>query len=197
MLLGKDSWSHFENSPYLFIQFHMGVWPNWKAFRQYFRIFSSNSFYTFIVLFKIQHLALFALGIYSKNNLSGNSLPTLRKWDIHTWNYRGIWFMSEKIIWGWNYPRSLSARGITWSGFWEIYRICISGEERKKFPHVLCHFSRVWLYRLYLARLLCPWDCLGRNTGTGCHFLLKGIFQPRDQTHLSSISCIGRWALYH
>ena len=23
--------------------------------------------------------------------------------------------------------------------------------------------------------LLCPWDCPGKNTGAGCHFLLQGI----------------------
>ena len=27
------------------------------------------------------------------------------------------------------------------------------------------------------ARLLCPWDFPGKNTGVGCHFLLQGIFQ--------------------
>ena len=27
-----------------------------------------------------------------------------------------------------------------------------------------------------MARLLCPWDLLGKNTGVGCHFLLLGIF---------------------
>ena len=26
------------------------------------------------------------------------------------------------------------------------------------------------------ARLLCPWDFPGKNTGVGCHFLLHGIF---------------------
>ena len=26
------------------------------------------------------------------------------------------------------------------------------------------------------ARLLCPWDCPGKNTGVGCHALLQGIF---------------------
>ena len=26
------------------------------------------------------------------------------------------------------------------------------------------------------ARLLCPWDFPGKNTGMGCHFLLQGIF---------------------
>ena len=28
---------------------------------------------------------------------------------------------------------------------------------------------------LYSARLLCPWDLPGKNTGDGCHFLLQGI----------------------
>ena len=26
------------------------------------------------------------------------------------------------------------------------------------------------------ARLLCPWNSLGKNTGVGCRFLLQGIF---------------------
>ena len=26
------------------------------------------------------------------------------------------------------------------------------------------------------ARLLCPWNFPGENTGVGCHFLLQGIF---------------------
>ena len=30
--------------------------------------------------------------------------------------------------------------------------------------------------RLKPARLLCPWDFLGKNTGVGCHFLLHGLF---------------------
>ena len=29
---------------------------------------------------------------------------------------------------------------------------------------------------LQLARLLCPWDFPGKNTGVNCHFLLQGIF---------------------
>ena len=41
---------------------------------------------------------------------------------------------------------------------------------------------------------LCPWDFPGKNTGVGCHFLLQGIFPPKDQTR---ISCIGRRILYH
>ena len=26
------------------------------------------------------------------------------------------------------------------------------------------------------ARLLCPWNFPGKNTGVGCHFLFQGIF---------------------
>ena len=29
---------------------------------------------------------------------------------------------------------------------------------------------------LQLARLLCPWDSLGNNTGVDCHAILQGIF---------------------
>ena len=44
---------------------------------------------------------------------------------------------------------------------------------------VLSGFSRVGLFgTLWLqpARLLCPWDSPGKNTGVGCYALLQGIF---------------------
>ena len=47
---------------------------------------------------------------------------------------------------------------------------------------------------LYPARLLCPLDFPGKNTGVGWHFLLQGTFPTRDRT---CISCIGRRSLYH
>ena len=31
-------------------------------------------------------------------------------------------------------------------------------------------------HELQPARLLCPWDSPGKNTGVGCHALLQGIF---------------------
>ena len=34
------------------------------------------------------------------------------------------------------------------------------------------------------ARLLCPWDSPGKNTGVGCHFFLQGIF-PTQGSNLS------------
>ena len=33
-----------------------------------------------------------------------------------------------------------------------------------------------WPRGLQPARLLCPWDSPGKNSGVGCHFLLQGIF---------------------
>ena len=35
---------------------------------------------------------------------------------------------------------------------------------------------------LYPARLLCPWDSPGKDTGVSCHALLQGISQPRSPT---------------
>ena len=35
------------------------------------------------------------------------------------------------------------------------------------------------------ARLLCPWDFPGKDTGVGCHFILQGIFPTqRSNPHL-------------
>ena len=44
------------------------------------------------------------------------------------------------------------------------------------------------------ARLLCPWNFPGKNTGVGCHFLLQGIFPSQGSNpHL----LLGRQILYH
>ena len=40
----------------------------------------------------------------------------------------------------------------------------------------LCVPSLLWPHELQPARLLCPWESPGRNTGVGCHALLQGIF---------------------
>ena len=38
-----------------------------------------------------------------------------------------------------------------------------------------------WLFVTHgHARLLCPWNLPGKNTGVGCHFLLQGIFQTQE-----------------
>ena len=37
----------------------------------------------------------------------------------------------------------------------------------------------LWHCELQPARLLCPWDCPGKNIGVGCHFFLQGFFPTR------------------
>ena len=49
----------------------------------------------------------------------------------------------------------------------EILPICVSCS--------VMHNS-LWPHGLQFARLLCPWNSPGKNTGMGCHFLLQGIF---------------------
>ena len=46
---------------------------------------------------------------------------------------------------------------------------------------------------LWPARLLCPWDSLGKNTGVGCHSLLQEIF-PLQGLNLGVLRC--RWILH-
>ena len=41
------------------------------------------------------------------------------------------------------------------------------------------------------ARLLCPWDSPGKNTGVGCHALLQGIF-PTQESSLR-LFCVLPW----
>ena len=44
------------------------------------------------------------------------------------------------------------------------------------------------------ARLLCPWNSSGKNTGVGCHALLQGIF-PTQGSNPGLPHC--RWILYY
>ena len=40
-------------------------------------------------------------------------------------------------------------------------------------------FNSLRPLRLRPAKLLCPWDSPGKNTGVGCHALLQGIFMTQ------------------
>ena len=63
---------------------------------------------------------------------------------------------------------------------------------------VLSRFSQVCLYVTPWApaRLLCPWDSPGKDTGVGCHAFCQGIFPTRGwNLHLLCLlPC--RWVLY-
>ena len=45
---------------------------------------------------------------------------------------------------------------------------------------------------LWPARFLCPWDSAAKNTGADYHFLLQGIFKPRDWTWPSLLCLLHR-----
>ena len=51
--------------------------------------------------------------------------------------------------------------------------------------------------RPWPARLLCPWDSLGKNTGVGFRSFSRGSSQSRVQTLVPCVPCIGKWVLYH
>ena len=51
--------------------------------------------------------------------------------------------------------------------------VCMRVCFLRRFCHVRLS-ATLWL--LWTARLLCPWDSPGKNTGVNCHFLLQGIF---------------------
>ena len=52
-------------------------------------------------------------------------------------------------------------------------------------------------YGLSLARLLCPWNFLDKKLEWAALSYSRGSSQPRTQTHISRISCLGRRILYH
>ena len=70
---------------------------------------------------------------------------------------------------------------------------------RKLFPILgMCYsLSCVWLSMtpwLWPARLLCPWNSPGKNTGVSCHSLLQGIF-PAQGLNPDLLHC--RQIFYH
>ena len=49
----------------------------------------------------------------------------------------------------------------------------------------------LWPHGLWPARLFCPWNFPGKNTGVDCHFLLQGIF-PTQGLNLHLL-CLLHW----
>ena len=41
------------------------------------------------------------------------------------------------------------------------------------------------------ARLVCPWDSLGKDTGVGCHAPLQGVFSEIEPASLMSPALAG------
>ena len=67
----------------------------------------------------------------------------------------------------------------------------------------MCVFSVISVVSNFLrshgvqpARLLCPWDSLGKNTEVGCHVLLQGIFLTQGSNLFLLCLLHYRWILY-
>ena len=79
---------------------------------------------------------------------------------------------------------------------WQEYRLT----ETLKYWLPVCVFNRSVVsnslrpHGLQPAKLLCPWDSPGKNTGVGSHFLLQGIF-PTQGLNWGLSLC--RQILYH
>jgi len=75
-------------------------------------------------------------------------------------------------------------------------RLCTCGKHKEYGYMATCSVVSDSLRPRVLlpARLFCLWNFPGKNTGVGCHFLLQGSCQLRDQTHTS---CPGRRIIYH
>ena len=60
--------------------------------------------------------------------------------------------------------------------------------------------SCVWLFAtpwIVACQLLCPWNFPGTNTGVGGHIHSRRSSWSWNRTHISWVSCICRWILYH
>ena len=84
---------------------------------------------------------------------------------------------------------------------------------KPRFSSINIYLSKVLKWRCSVTQLcptLCdPMDCglrgssvhgmdfPGKNTRVGCISYSRGSSWPRDQTHVSDISCTGRWIRYH
>ena len=66
--------------------------------------------------------------------------------------------------------------------------------EMDMYTWVLSHsamFNSLWPHGLYSARFFRAWDCPGKNTGVGCHFLLQWLFPTQESN--PRLLCLLHW----
>ena len=78
------------------------------------------------------------------------------------------------------------------------FPLCLAYQLQESRVHacILSHsvvFNVLQHFGLEPAKLLCPWDFPGKNTGVGSHFLLRGTF-PAQGSHLRLLH--RWWILY-
>ena len=104
-------------------------------------------------------------------------------WRRQDWSWKGRSGFSERCLLDWSRDswRSLEFQRKVWAGDKDlgVLHMC-----------VLITQSCLTLCDL----MVCPWNSLGKNTGVGCHFLLRGIFQTQGLNQ-SLLYC--RQIFYH
>ena len=87
-----------------------------------------------------------------------------------------------------SFPHHPFTCGIPWFGPWPYsfspdalsLKFLIQFHSVSKSLHHSVTTDSLQPHGLSPARLLCPWDFPGKNTGVGCYFLLQGIFPTRE-----------------
>ena len=136
----------------------------------------------------------------------GSSQPRDWTWVSHiaggfftSWATRILEWVAYPFSSGSSQPRNQAMVSCIACGFFTSWAIRPYHDMNELHPKTLCFSLIIWsscnILIIFYFSNLCPGN--PKNNGVGCHALLQGIFQPRDQTHVSSISCIGRRVLYH
>ena len=91
------------------------------------------------------------------------------------------------------FPASGPSRGEKRCESFDIYRCGLPMHKSNLIPKVMvvvlvAQSSPTLCNPMDHARILCPWDFPGKNTGVSCHFLLQGIFLTQG-----SNSCLLHW----
>ena len=105
-------------------------------------------------------------------------VSSLSPWNMHHWMTQTRW----QCVKSWCWARGSSRDTTLTPGSWRS-------------THVMRYVAAVMSNSLRScgqqpARLLCPWDPSGKNTGLGCISSSRGASQPRDRTQVSYVSCI-------
>ena len=71
------------------------------------------------------------------------------------------------------------AQHITYQSRFQRSSLWAQGPQLHNMLSYTVMFDALQAHELQPAKLLCPWDSPGKNTGVGCHFLPQGIFRTQ------------------
>ena len=93
------------------------------------------------------------------------------------------WFPGGEAWSEWFEGHTQGRKSCRW---WSEATLVIESESVSHLGSVVS--DSLWPHGLQPAKLLCPWDSPGNNTGVGCHALLQGSSRPGDGTRISTSS---------